>query len=320
MIGEAITLGQISGLNYAVIGTGAIGGFYGAMLQKAGCEVHFLLRSDYEQVKQHGLVVNSIYGDFALSKVNAYRDVAEMPKCDVAIAAIKATQNHILAAILPTIVKPDAVVLLLQNGLGVEPQLAELLPNHQILSGLCFICSNKIGMGHFHHLDYGDVTIGAYGHNYVPAGITKEMDAIASDFNLAGIPTQLTENLQLARWRKLVWNIPFNGLSVVLNAKTDAIMAHEATRQLSAQLMDEVIAAAAACDCQIPAEFVPQMIDFTTKMQPYLTSMKLDYEHGRSLEIEVIYGNPLRMAQAKGVAMPKTEMLYQQLQFLDHIS
>ncbi|AFY68455.1 ketopantoate reductase [Thalassoporum mexicanum PCC 7367] len=313
-------MGQQSGLSYAVIGTGAIGGFYGALLQRAGCEVHFLLRSDYEYVQQHGLVVNSVYGDFTLPEVNAYCDASAIPRCDVAIAAIKATQNHILEDILPRIVKPNGTILLLQNGIGVEPQLAKLLPDHYILSGLCFICSNKVGMGHVHHLDYGDITIGAYADRYAPAGITKEMEAIASDFNIAGVPAKLTENLQLARWRKLVWNIPFNGLSVVLDAKTDAMMANDATRQLSADLMNEVLAAAAACDCQIPTEFVPQMIDFTTKMQPYLTSMKLDYDHKRSLEIEAIYANPLRLAKERGVAMPKTEMLYQQLYFLDRLN
>jgi 2-dehydropantoate 2-reductase len=313
-------VGQLSGLRYAVIGTGAIGGFYGAMLQRAGCEVHFLLRSDYEYVKENGLVVNSIFGDFILSSVNAYRDAADMPPCDVAIAAIKATQNSCLKEILPKIVKPGATILLLQNGIGVEPELARLLPNHPILSGLCFICSNKVGMGHVHHLDYGDITIGAYADGYEPAGITKEMMAIADDFNIAGIPTILIEDLQLARWRKLVWNIPFNGLSVVLDAKTDKMMADPATRELAADLMHEVLAAAAACDCDIPAEFVTKMIDFTTEMQPYLTSMKLDYDNGRSLEIEAIYANPLRLAKERGVAMPKTEMLYQQLRFLDRLN
>ena len=86
--------------SYAIIGTGALGGFYGARLQRAGCELHFLLHSDYEHVRQHGLVCESKDGDFTLPKVNAYSDVRDMPKCDVVCVCLKTTQNHLLPQLL----------------------------------------------------------------------------------------------------------------------------------------------------------------------------------------------------------------------------
>ena len=96
---------------YAIIGTGALGGFYGARLQRAGCDVHFLLHSDYEHVRQHGLVIESKDGDFVLPRINAYRDARDMPACDVIIVALKAIQNHLLPSLLPR----DGVVTLMQN-------------------------------------------------------------------------------------------------------------------------------------------------------------------------------------------------------------
>ena len=111
---------------YAIIGTGAVGGFYGGRLQKAGLEVHFLLNRDYEVVRQQGLRIDSPDGNFTLPQVNAYNDVNQMPPCDVVIVALKTTQNYLLPQLLPPLVKPDGVVLLLQNGFNIEPKIAEI--------------------------------------------------------------------------------------------------------------------------------------------------------------------------------------------------
>lgn len=302
---------------YAVLGTGAVGGFYGARLQHSGQEVHFLVRGDYEQVRQRGLIVESPEGNFTLPQVNAYPSVTHMPPCDVVIVALKTTQNDHLTELLPPVVKPDGVVLLLQNGLGMEPQAAKIAAPTPVLGGLCFVCSNKIGPGHIRHLDYKKVTLGQYADHHQPCGITEPMRAIAQDLEAAGIPVELAEDLYQARWKKLVWNIPFNGLSVVLNATTDEMMADPQSRALAEHLMQEVVIGAAACGRVIPPEFIETMLDHTAKMKPYRTSMKIDYDEQRPLEIEAILGNPIKAAQAEGARLPQIEMLYQQLKFLD---
>lgn len=230
--------------SYAILGTGALGGFYGAKLQKAGLDVHFLLRSDYEYVSKSGLVVESIDGDFTLTQVNAYDDVAKMPQCDVVVVSLKTTQNHLLPQMLPPVVKENGVVLVLQNGLAVEEEVAQIVDNVTIIGGLCFLCSNKVADGHIRHLDYGQITLGEYAANYNPMGMTPRMQQIADDFTNAGIAIELTEDLLLGRWKKLVWNIPYNGLSVILNARTDELMANMHTRELVEQVMYEVSAGA----------------------------------------------------------------------------
>jgi 2-dehydropantoate 2-reductase len=302
---------------YAILGTGALGGFYGARLQKAGFQVHFLLKSDYQQVSQYGLVVESKDGDFSLPQVNAYNDVEKMPRCDVVVVALKTTQNHLLPQILPPVVKDDGVVLVLQNGLGVEEEVAQIVGKISVLGGLCFLCSNKVGPGHIHHLDYGQITLGEFASNYHPTGITDKMRQIADDFQSAGISMDLAEDLLLGRWKKLVWNIPYNGLSVILDATTDELMADVHTRQLVEQLMYEVAAGAKSTGRILPDSFIQTMLDYTVKMKPYRTSMKIDDDEGRPLEVEAIFGNPLRKAQAAGVNLPQISCVYQQLKFLD---
>lgn len=303
--------------SYAIIGTGAIGGFYGAKLQQAGFEVHFLLHSDYQFVQQRGLRVDSVWGDFTLDSPNVYNDVHKMPACDVVIVALKTTRNSLLTTLLPPVLKESGAVLMLQNGLGNEEAVAPIVGSAHILGGLCFICSNKVGDGHIHHLDYGTITLGEYAPDYQPLGITPTLKDIAGDFETAGIPIQFAEDLLLARWKKLIWNIPYNGLSVVLNARTDEIMGNEYTSLLCEQLMQEVGAIAAAYGREIPQSFMQKMLDHTANMKPYITSMKLDYDHHRPLEVESIIGNPLQAAIAKQIPVPKIAMLYAQLNFIN---
>jgi 2-dehydropantoate 2-reductase len=302
---------------YAILGTGALGGFYGARLQKAELDVHFLLKSDCEHVLQHGLIVESTDGDFTLPQVNAYNDVEKMPRCDVVLIALKTTQNHLLGKMLPPIVKDDGVVLVLQNGLGVEEEVAQIVGNTRVMGGLCFLTSNKVAPGHIRHRDYRHIILGEYAADYDAVGTTDRMRQIADDFESAGIPIELAEDLMLARWKKLVWNIPYNGLSVILDATTDELMGNPHTRQLVEQLMYEVLAAAKSTGRIIRDRFVETMLDYTDKMTSYRTSMKIDYDERRPLEVETMFGNPLRKAVSLGANLPQIACVYQQLKFLD---
>ncbi|MCG3149712.1 MAG: hypothetical protein PCFJNLEI_03177 [Verrucomicrobiae bacterium] len=295
--------------SYAVIGAGALGGFYGARLQQAGCEVHFLLHSDYDHVRQHGWVIESKDGDFTLPKVNVYRSARDLPACDVVIVALKATQNHLLPELLPA----RGAVLLLQNGLGGEELIAGIVGPDRVLGGLCFLCSNKVRPGHIRHLDYGLVSLGEFAQR----GVSDRLRGIAADLNQAGIKTQLLDDLRVARWNKLVWNIPYNGLSVILNANTDVLMAQPDSRRLVELILREVVADAQACGVPVEDAIVPKMLEYTDKMTPYRTSMKIDFDAGRPMEVEAIFGNPLRAAQAAGVPSPLLETLYRQLAFLN---
>ena len=310
---------------YAILGAGAIGGYYGACLQQSGQDVHFLLNRDYDHVQRHGLMIESVRGDFTLPQVQGYQQVTDMPTVDVVVIALKTTHNaQLLPTLLPPLVGPKTVIVTLQNGLDIEETIADVAPYTSLLGGLCFMCSNKVGPGHIRHLDFGDIILGAYHPQRYPAGLSPTLESIAQDFSSAGIAINLTDDLYMARWRKLVWNIPFNGLSVVLNATTAEMMANPDSRQRAADLMAEVVAAANGCAKKITAEgdrtLSPKIIDtmlaHTAKMKPYRTSMKIDFDEGRPLEVEAILGNPLKAAQWAGVKTPNIELLYSQLKAL----
>ena len=317
----------MSCLRYAVVGTGAIGGYFGGRLGQLGCDVHFLLRSDFEQVRRNGLVVESVDSDFELTEVNAYNNPADMPPVDVVLVALKTTNNHRLADLLPPL-KPGGVVVSLQNGWGVEAAIAQHLKAQKgmtpdIIGGLCFIYANKPGPGRIQHLGYGRLLLGAYDEQDRLSAVTPMLKAIAQDFSKAAVDVETTEDLPMARWRKLVWNVHYNSLSVILDATTGEMMADDGVRSLIHTLMEEVVTVANAwgkrtspgVERYIPRAFIEQMLSVTAEVSSYRTSMKIDYDAQRPLEVEAILGNPLRMAKSLGVAAPAMEMLYQQLSF-----
>ncbi|SFW88639.1 2-dehydropantoate 2-reductase [Chitinophaga sancti] len=300
-------------MKYAIIGTGAIGGFYGAQLANAGEEVHFLLNSDYAIVKEEGLhVISEVYSDIHLEKLNAYQHAIDMPACDVILVCLKTTSN---ASLLPSLVQPllhsGSVIILIQNGLGVEADVAAMFPGVGVAGATALVSVYKVGPGQMHHLDYGDIEIGNYN-----VQDTTIIDKVVAAFDNTGLISRKAEDLNTLRWKKLVWNITFNGMCVVLNTTANKLLADRATYNLSKEIMHEVILGANACGAALPESMVYDMLQFTIAMRPYAPSMKLDYDAKRPMELKYIYENPVAMAKAAGYYMSKVDMLLQQLLFL----
>ena len=298
-------------MKYGIIGTGAIGGYYGAKLAQAGKDVHFLLHSDYEYVKEHGLQIDSCDGSFHLSKVNAYSRAEDMPVCDVVLVCLKSVNNHMLPSLLPPVVGEKTLVALIQNGIGLEADMQEMFPDTWIAAGLAFICSAKTHPGTINHQCYGYINIGNFS-----CPQQELIDSVISDFREAGVEANEVEYNE-ARWKKAVWNMPFNGMTVALNTQTDVLLAHPSTLQLIRAQMMEVAHAARACGVKnIGESFVDKMIYNTIHMTPYSPSMKLDYDFHRPMEIEYINTRPIEEAKKAGYKMEKLDMLEKQLRFL----
>lgn len=310
-------------LRYAVVGSGAVGGFYGIRLAHAGADVQFLFRNEADAyaVRADGLDLRSPDGDLLLEDVQVAADWTQLDPCDVLIVAVKATSNADVLVHLTEhadrLLAPDGGILLVQNGIGTEPAFAAAAPGREVLGGLAFLCSHRAGPRQIEHLDYGTLTIASHGPADEAAGVTPLMRAIAADLASAGTQALLDEDLVRARWRKLMWNIPFNPLSVILDATTDKLVAHPATLDLIRTLMAEVAAAAAAEGRELPDSLIDDLVAATARMAPYATSMKLDADAGRPMEVDVMLAEPLRRAARAGVAMPAVAVLHSQLAFLD---
>lgn len=303
-----------------IIGTGAIGGFYGLMLARAGYDVHFLLRSEFDTVAREGLQVKSaVHGELSLKPLQAYRSAAEMPPCDWLLVGTKSTGNAALGPIIRQAAAPNASVLLLQNGLAVEDQLRNVLPDSlHILGGLCFVCVNRVAPGVVAHEAFGAVSIGYHsGPADDEASRMAVVEACAALFRAAGIDAPVMANLQQARWQKLVWNVPYNGLSALLQTSTGRLMADPDSQALIRSLMDEVVQGAEACGHALPPGFAQHLFTVTESMPDYRPSMYHDLAERRPLELDAIYARPLAAALAAGFDMPRVRALYQALAFID---
>lgn len=289
----------------AILGAGAVGSYYGGRLALNGHDVHFLLRSDFEAVHQNGLRVQSIAGDFHLPQPQIHRTPAEIGPCDLVIIALKNTHNSQLTHLLPPLLKPGTVLLTLQNGLGNEAFLATAFPDHDVLGGLCFVCINRTSPGCIVHSAQGQIIMGDHERAALP-----RTRALAAAFNAAGIPCNVDDSLTRARWKKLVWNIPFNGLSIAAGRRdTAAILASEALATLVRDLMHEVILTANHLGHELPLSLADDMIARTRTMTQYKPSSLIDFEAGHEVELDAIWDEPARQARAAGHPMPRVEML-----------
>jgi 2-dehydropantoate 2-reductase len=289
----------------AIIGAGALGCYYGARLVKAGADVHFLARSGRAALTARGIKVKTPTERITVRKLHVYGSSAEIGPCDLVVIATKATANEALGSVLPPLLKPDTVVLTLQNGLGVEEPVAEVAGPGRVIGAICYIGCVRTAPGVVDCSFPGLMTIGKFGK---PAG--ERTHAVAALWRRAGVKCSAQDNLERQRWHKLVWNVPFNGLAIVAGATTDVLLADEGLRMLARRIMEEVVEAAAKFGHEIPRSFVDLQFERTAKMSAYRPSSLIDFEEGRDLEIEEIWGEPVRRAKSVGAAVPRMEMLY----------
>ncbi len=312
------------------MGCGAVGSYYGAKLCRSGQDTWFLLRRDYEIVRQHGVRILSPEGDFHVRPNTAERPEAIGP-VDLVVIGLKTTANDQLPGLLRSLIHSSTAVLTLQNGLGNEECLARFLPVEQILGGLCFVCLNRTHPGVIHHIDHGRVVVGQF--QRPPDSRTR---AIVEVLRQASIPCDLTDNLARSHWEKLTWNIPFNGLGVASCAgwdavhsgheqvpattlsclTTDRLLADRAWQTLARELMAEVVHTARALGYAVENSIIETQIERTSTMGAYKPSTLIDFERGQELELEALFLEPLRQARAAGVPTPRLQNLTRVLQAL----
>lgn len=308
-----------------------MGSFYGARLCRAGHEVHFLLRSDYEAVARDGVLIRSPDGDF-VARPRCAKQPGQIGPADWVLVGLKTTANLALPELLGPLVGEQTRVITLQNGLGNEDVIARTVPRSRVYGGLCFVCLNRIAPGVVVHLAHGRVVMGA--HAGEPDGALRGLAACFSD---AGVPCEVAADLDEAHWRKLVWNIPFNGLGVAGAAGLEAVLAgglgssHGGSRRggsafgeclatdkllsdprweaLVRELMAETIAAAGLLGYNLPNGLAEAQIANTRSMGSYRASTLIDFERGLPLEIESLFLEPLRRARVVGAGTPRLAAL-----------
>lgn len=289
-----------------IVGAGAIGSFYGAILKRAGCHISVVLRSEYEAVREHGIAIDSPLGDLSYRPDALYRD-GDKPDAapDVVICCVKVLPGVDRGALLKPWVGKNTRIVLIENGIDIERAVADAFPDNPLISCLAFIAVSRVAPGRIEHKAYGQLTMGAW-----PEGITDDCREIASLFEVGGINIKLSESVVAERWRKSLWNTPFNPLSVLAGgADTLTMLDSEGGEALVRAMMAEVMAVAAADGHPMADDAIDKNIAGTRRMPAYRNSMALDYVHGRAMEIEAILGNVVSIAQRRGVEVPRLETM-----------
>ena len=299
-----------------IVGCGAVGLFYGAKLALSGQDVHFLMRQDFDKVSKYGIKIESGSGATEyLKNPSIYRDALEIGPCDLIIVAIKSTDNKALESLIPTLIKKETAIMTLQNGLGNEEFIAKKFGSHRVLGGLCFVCLNRVSKGVVRHIAQGTISCG----EFMGLPLPRTHD-VALMFKSAGIPFIVAESLIEQRWKKLVWNIPFNGISISEGGvDTSIILNDESLLFLVEALMREVIQVANKLGYNLSNSLIDHNIKETKSMGPYRPSSMIDFMEGRPVEVEAIWGNPVRVGRSVGVEIPKMEAMYDSIKLLSSI-
>ena len=302
---------------FALVGPGAVGLYYGGLLAADGHKLHVLARSDASALKAQGITLSRVQaktgeqlGETAVRPASVATEAAAIGPVDVALVAAKATVNEQLVAPLEALVEPGRTVILsLQNGMGNAEFYARYFPDNPILSGLCFVCVNRVAPGVVENYHPGRVEIGSLGDRW-PEPAREAVDA----FDAAGVKTSFSPVLDAALWRKLCWNVPFNGLAIAGGAITcDKILSDAAHRARARRLMRELQAVAGLFGHEIPDAFLQGQFDVTEKMGAYQPSSLIDFLENRPVEVEAIWGEPLRRGQTAGFEMPELQKLYAEI-------
>jgi 2-dehydropantoate 2-reductase len=292
-------------MNVLVIGTGAVGSFYGSLLARQGVEVSVVARSDHAHVKKHGIQIRTENDRYDFRPRRVLRSAAELDvKPDYVLLCVKVVEDVDRVGLLKDAVGPNTAIVLIANGIDIESEIADAFPHNELISGLAFICVTRTAPGQVWHQAYGRLALGNY-----PMGLSEKTKALCAIYEQAGIPCVASDDIVTGRWQKCVWNAAFNPLSVLSGglATSDILASQEA---FCRAIMEEIVALAKACGHPLPEDIVEINLSSTRKMPPYKTSMLLDFEAGRPMETEAIVGNAVRRGKRLGVAVPHLESVY----------
>jgi 2-dehydropantoate 2-reductase len=296
-------------MKIAVVGTGALGGWYAGLLAQAGHEVHCLARSDHTVISARGLLLRNKGHETTVRVASASAEGETVGPCDLVVVTTKSTANTILPRLLKPLLGPATMLVTLQNGMGNVEVIAQVMPYERIVAGLCFVCINRVAPGVI------DTTLAGYVRMAAGRGdINPAVTTCVEVFKAAGVDTAAEASLESVLWKKLCWNIPFNGLSIAGGAvTTDVILADPVLTDRARTLMKEVQAASVARGHGFNDQHVQRQFEVTVGMGPYRPSSLIDFVEGREVEVEGIWGEPLKRGQDAGVVMPELVRLISEI-------
>lgn len=299
-------------IRIAVMGTGAVGGYFGSRLAAAGREVAFVARGEHlEAMRKDGLKVKSIHGNL---HVRSYftADPREIGPVDLILFCVKSYDTEHAGAKLTPLVGEKTVILPLQNGVDNPDKIGALWGKARTLGAVVYIGALVSAPGAIEHSARGRIVQG----DLDGAG-SEAAEFVRQIFSDAQIPCAVSREIRKVMWTKLVWNAPFCALSCLARATVKEIMESEPLRELALKSMDEVREAAKCQDVELGPSAVDEAMEMSRSLGDFKPSMLQDLEAGKPLEYEALNGVIVSTLNRKGKKAPVNGGFYSVLKFLD---
>jgi len=302
----------MTGNKILIVGAGAIGGYFGACLCRAGLDVTFLVRRNtYIKIAKDGLSVKSYLGDFMV-RPPLIQNVSEIPFADLIILSVKCYDlQEVLEQIAP-LVEKGATVLTLQNGVDSEERASAYFKQDCVVAGVVYITSRLAEPGLIEHFRRGTISLGE--RSGEKSDRATKIHALISQ---SKIPCRLTHQIMKEKWEKLCWNATFNPLSVILDQPLSLVLKSTDLLGLVREAVREIIMVAAAEGIALHSDIAEDTITATVALQDHYTSMYEDYKNGNQTEIEHLNGDIVRRGEKHGVPTPTHKTLYSLIKGLE---
>jgi 2-dehydropantoate 2-reductase len=297
-----------------VYGAGAVGGFFGGLLARAGEDVAFVARgAQLDALRSAGLTIDSTQlGSISIPAVSVASSARESGIADLILVCVK---THQLAAAfddLSSAITSGTIIVPLQNGVEADEQLSARFPQNVILPAVVYVGATVETPGVVRHVAAGTIGIGA-NRPEDEAALPAIRDVLAR----SGQPVHVSRDIQRERWHKLMWNAAFNSVSAVSGREPAHLLAHAETRALIHRIMEEVLAVGRACGANLHSEDVDEHIAWTERATGLKTSTMVDRERGRTMESDGLLGVIVRKGHDVGVATPCSATVYALLKAID---
>ena len=285
-------------MHVAVIGAGAVGCYYGGLLLKAGHDVTFIGRTPHvDAINTHGLLLDTKTFKGHLP-AKAAADTGALAPPDHVLVCVKSADTEHAGRSLAGRLKPETVMLSLQNGVDNAPRLAAVT-GHAVIPAVVYVGSEMAGPGHIRHHGGGDLAIGA----------SASSETLAQTLQAAGIGTTIADDIEVTLWSKLVINCAFNALSAVADISYGPMLEVEGAGDVVASAVREAIAVARACGIALPADLAAQILKIPAAMPNQKSSTAQDLARAKPSEIDFLNGYVVRKGAELGIATPTNQAL-----------
>ena len=297
-----------------VMGAGGLGGYFGSLLARSGADVTFVARGKNLQALQtRGLTVRSVNGDFAL-RVQACADPAGLPPADVVLFCVKTYDVAAAAALLQPVVAARTVVLTLQNGVDTPSDLQTTFGRGTVLAGITRSGSTLVEPG----VIVQPTTDRAIEFGSLDGQAQPQVEAVHRLLTGADIPAVVSADIQKSLWEKLVFISAFSGLSTLTRLTVAEVLAQAPTRDLYRTVIQETAAVARAAQIKVVPEIVEQTMHYLdTSGDPGESSMAVDFQQRRRIEVEAIHGAVVRHGRRVQIPTPVNATIYASLVVMD---